>query len=190
MAEALSAGRVLFRVISSIIIMGQIALEGLQFYAYHGVYQEEELIGNQFEVDIYITTSFKEAANSDDVNQTINYETVFLICQSAMRKTVKLIETVAQNIINGLKHQFSTIQEVTVRIRKASPIPHAKFSSVFVEESERFVQGCPRCGSPFICYNDENCWCQNIAIHSATRESLTEKYKGCLCNNCLAEYAG
>jgi len=170
--------------------MGQIALEGLQFYAYHGVYPEEELIGNQFEVDIYITTNFQGAAEDDDVNQTINYETVFLICQSAMRNTVKLIETVTQNIINGLKHQFNNIQEVTVRIRKASPIPNAKFSSVYVEESESFVQRCPRCSRPFLCYNDENCWCKGLAVRSTTRESLAEQYSGCLCNNCLSEYAG
>jgi len=165
-------------------------LEGLQFYAYHGVYPEEELIGNHFEVDIYITTNFQQAAEEDDVNQTINYETVFLICQSAMRNTVKLIETVAQNIINGLKRQFNSIQEVSVRIRKASPIPNAKFSSVYIEESDNFVQGCPRCSRPFLCYNDDNCWCQAVSIHSTTRESLAEQYQGCLCNNCMAEYAG
>ncbi|MFK7809612.1 MAG: dihydroneopterin aldolase [Saprospiraceae bacterium] len=170
--------------------MGQIVLEGLQFYAYHGVYSEEELIGNQFEVDIYIKTNFKKAAESDDVRNTVNYETVFLICQAAMRDTVKLIETVAQNIIYGLKNQFSSIQEVTVRIRKASPIPQAKFSSVYIEETESFVKGCPRCGNPFLCYNDDTCWCQNVSIHTTTRESLEEQFDGCLCNNCLAEYAG
>ncbi len=170
--------------------MGLIALEGLQFYAYHGVYQEETLIGNQFEVDIYITTAFQGAAAIDDVHQTISYETVFLICQAAMRRTVKLLETVAYNIIHGLKRQFNNIHEITVRIRKASPIPHAKFSSVFVEESLNFVKPCPRCGNPFLCYADDHCWCQNIAIHSRTRESLQEQFKGCLCNNCLQEYAG
>ncbi len=170
--------------------MGQIALEGLQFYAYHGVYPEEKLIGNRFEVDIYITTNFKKATETDDVGETISYETVFLICQSAMRKPVNLLETLTNNIIDGLKHQFDNIQEVTVRIRKASPIPHAKFSSVFVEEEHNFVKACPRCKSPFLCYSDDHCWCQGIAVHSRTREALTEQYKGCLCKKCLTEYAG
>jgi 7,8-dihydroneopterin aldolase/epimerase/oxygenase len=170
--------------------MGQIAMEGLQFYAYHGVYKEEELIGNHFVVDLYITTNFQKAAEEDDVNQTINYETVFLICQLAMRKTSKLLETVAQNIIEGLKHQFVNIQEVKVRIRKASPIPHAKFSSVYVQETVNFVKRCPRCTNPFICYSDDHCWCQSIAVHSTTREALQEQFKGCLCKSCLMEYAG
>ncbi|HHS95289.1 MAG TPA: dihydroneopterin aldolase [Phaeodactylibacter sp.] len=169
--------------------MGQIALEGLKFYAYHGVYKEEELMGNHFEVDIYIMTDFEEAAKSDDVYQTINYETVYLICQSAMRKRVKLIETLSLNIMNGLKRQYNNIEEMTVRIRKSSPIPYAKSSSVYVEETQEFVKSCPKCNKPFICYSDEHCWCHGLTIRSTTRAVLAEQYKSCLCGNCLKEYA-
>jgi len=170
--------------------MGLIALEGLQFYAYHGVYEEESLIGNQYTIDVYIETSFQGAAETDDVSQTINYETVFLVCQAEMRKPVKLIETLAQNIIWALKHQFNTIQEVKIRIGKQNPLPHAKLKKVYVEENDSFLQQCPRCNGGFLCYGDENCWCQEVQIHSRTREQLREQFNGCLCTNCLTFYAG
>lgn len=170
--------------------MGLIALEGLQFYAFHGVYEEEALIGNRFSVDVYINTSFDHAAQEDNVFRTINYETVFLVCQAEMRKPVKLIETLAQNMIWALKHQFSTIQSVKIRISKQNPLPHAKLNNVYVEEEDSFLQQCPRCSRRFLCYGDDNCWCQNVQIHSRTREALVEQFNGCLCNNCLDFYAG
>jgi len=170
--------------------MGLIALEGLEFYAYHGVYEEETLLGNRFTIDVYIETSFDEAAFEDNVFKTINYETVFLVCQAEMRKPTKLIETLAQNIIYALKHQFNNIQEVKIRIGKQNPLPHAKLRNVFVEEADSFLQQCPRCSRPFLCYGDENCWCKDIQLHSRTRETLDEKYSGCLCKDCLTFYAG
>ena len=45
--------------------MGVIAIEGMQFYAYHGRYQEEQVVGNQFIVDVYMERDLKEAASTD-----------------------------------------------------------------------------------------------------------------------------
>ena len=170
--------------------MGLIALENMNFYAYHGVYEEEQIIGNNFVVDVYITTSLGAASEDDDVHQTINYETVFLICQAEMRKTVQLLETLNHNIIYGLKHQFNSIQDVKVRVRKKNPIPGHRVGSSYIEEEESFVSQCPRCGSPLICYSDDTCWCMQKRIPPETHKILRTKYNGCLCNDCLGFYAG
>ena len=170
--------------------MGLIALEGMQFRAYHGVYEEEQLSGNNFTVDVYIQTSFEEAAENDDIKGTINYETVFLICQQVMREKVQLLENIAQQIIAKLKHQFDSIQEVQVRVRKNNPLPGNRVDSAFIELDDSFVSSCPRCGGPFICYTDENCWCQKEKLFPQTQEMLRRKYKGCLCQSCLKVYAG
>ena len=53
--------------------MQQISLEGMRFYAYHGVYEEEQIIGNYYTVDVYIHTDFSKASESDDIFETINY---------------------------------------------------------------------------------------------------------------------
>lgn len=170
--------------------MGQISLEGMKFYAYHGVYEEEQIIGNYYKVDVYIQTSFGKAASTDDVFDTINYETVYLICQAEMRKKVQLIETLIERIIAALKHQFSTMQAVQVRIEKANPIPGVQLSHSAVEEEESFVSQCPRCKASFICYTDASCWCQDVQLHPKTREAIRQEFRGCLCKNCLSFYAG
>ncbi len=170
--------------------MGQISLEGMKFYAYHGVYEEEQIIGNYYTIDVYIQTSFGRAAVSDDIFETINYETVYLICQAEMRQKVKLIETLINNIIIALKHQFSAIQGVNVRIQKENPIPGAQLSHSAVESEESYVSKCPRCNASFICYTDETCWCQDLHIHPKTREAIQQEFRGCLCKNCLSFYAG
>jgi len=170
--------------------MGQISLEGMKFYAYHGVYEEEQIIGNYYTVDVFIQTNFTQASMSDDVFDTINYETVYLICQAEMRKPVKLIETLIERIIMALKHQFATMLSVNVRIEKANPIPGAQLKNSAVEDEDSFVSQCPRCKSSFICYSDETCWCNDLRIHPKTRESITQEFRGCLCKKCLYFYAG
>ena len=170
--------------------MGQISIEGMRFYAYHGVYEEERIIGNYYTVDVYIDTNFAKAAATDDVHQTINYETVFLICQAEMKKKVKLIETLTSRIIQSLKFQFRSIQKVRVQIRKDHPIGDADMSHTAVRAEESYVSKCPRCGRSFICYKDETCWCQDLRLHQKTRESLKQEYKGCLCKDCISFFAG
>ena len=100
--------------------MSLIALEGMEFYAYHGVYEEEQIIGNNFVIDVYITTNYAKAVEEDDIFKTINYETVYLVVENVMRKKVKLLETLAEYIIFALKHQFNSIQEVNIKITKKS----------------------------------------------------------------------
>lgn len=170
--------------------MGLIALEGMKFYAYHGVYDEERVVGTNFIVDVYIDSSFAAASQTDRIDKTINYETVFLICQAEMRKPTKLIETIADRIILNLKYQFNTIQNCRVKIRKKNPILGGKVDQAYVESSESFISKCGRCGRGMICYGDETCWCQDLQIHPKTQESLREQFRGCLCKSCLSFYAG
>ena len=170
--------------------MSLIALEGMEFYAYHGVYEEEQIIGNNFVIDVYITTNYAKAVEQDDIFKTINYETVYLVVENVMRKKVKLLETLAEYIIFALKHQFNSIQEVNIKITKKNPIPGARVANSSIETAESFVSKCPRCGKAFICYNDENCWCTDLSVHPKTRESIKQEYRGCLCKECLSFYAG
>ena len=170
--------------------MGLIALEGMQFYAYHGVYKEEQLVGNEFTVDVYLQTAFDAASTSDDLADTINYETVYLICKKVMEVNTQLLETLAQRIIAGLKHQFNSIQQVQVKIRKANPFPGSRVQGASVELEDNFVTSCPRCGRGFICYRDDSCMNPDIPILPQTLMELRRRYKGCLCDNCLREFAG
>lgn len=170
--------------------MAQISLEGMEFYAYHGVYHEERVIGNTFIVDILIETNLEVAAMSDDINNTINYETIYLICKAEMSHTVKLIETLIENMSVAIREQFKSIEALSIKIRKNRPIPGHRVSHSAIEINSEYVNECPRCQEQFICYGDDTCWCFGKKIPSETRENLKVRYEGCLCEECLKFFAG
>ena len=170
--------------------MATIAIEGMRFYAYHGFYEEEQIIGGTYIVDVYIETNYKKAVANDDLYSTINYETLYLICQVEMRKKTRLIETLADRIVYGIKSQFAKLKEVKVRVRKLNPPLAGPVAQSYVETNESFVQNCSRCKKPMLCYGDKNCWCMNSKVPPKTREGIAIQYKGCICKECLAFYAG
>lgn len=54
-----------------------IKIKNAAFYAYHGALSEEQNIGGRFEADVEIYTDFTKAAEKDDLQLTINYDTVY-----------------------------------------------------------------------------------------------------------------
>jgi dihydroneopterin aldolase len=100
---------------------GRIALEGLEFHAFHGVYPHERESGNWFEVDIAVETDFSAAAKSDNLSGTVDYETLYRIVKAEMEKPSKLLETVAEKIINDVLDQLTAVSSVEVSISKINP---------------------------------------------------------------------
>jgi dihydroneopterin aldolase len=101
--------------------MGQIALEGMAFYAHHGYYTEERKRGNNYEVDVQISYALEPAATTDDLKKALNYEEVYRICQEEMDSPQHLIETVARNIAVRLREAFDKMDNVRVKVRKMKP---------------------------------------------------------------------
>jgi dihydroneopterin aldolase len=101
--------------------MMKIAIHGAEFFAYHGFYPEEQKLGNRFIVDIEV--GFEPAANvsEDELSNTVNYEQLHTIANLQMQHTRKLIETVAQGIMNDLKNKFPDLGSIEVTIKKLNP---------------------------------------------------------------------
>ena len=59
--------------------MGQITLEGMEFFAFHGFYDEEQKIGNKYGIDLTINTDLRRAAESDNLDETVNYEVLYAL---------------------------------------------------------------------------------------------------------------
>jgi dihydroneopterin aldolase len=100
---------------------GKIALEGLEFHAYHGVYPHERDSGNWFEVDIAVETDFTKGAQKDELSGTVNYETLFSLIKEEMEKPSKLLETVAENIVNSVLEQLLPVEKIELKISKLNP---------------------------------------------------------------------
>jgi len=118
--------------------MSLIALEGMEFYAYHGYYPEEQVIGGQYTVDVYLSTNFDRAAKKDDLSGTINYETVFAITQKVMQKPAKLIEYLAQQILEQIAALGADLKHVKVRVSKWNPPFASKVGRTYIEVEQFF----------------------------------------------------
>jgi dihydroneopterin aldolase len=101
--------------------MTEIFLEGLEFYAHHGYYAEEQQLGNRFQVDIRLQAEVPEAGLEDDLSRTIDYVQVYNLIRAEMQKRFKLLEALGQRIIDQLRLAFPSIQTLEVRISKFNP---------------------------------------------------------------------
>ena len=101
--------------------MGTISLEGLEFFAYHGFYPEEQRIGNKYALDITIHTNFMEAAIHDKLSETVNYETLYQIAAKVMQEPSKLLEHIGFKVISRVRDHYPDVQNVVVRVSKFNP---------------------------------------------------------------------
>ena len=101
--------------------MGIIEIEGMKFYAFHGHFESEQIVGNEFLVDLIIETDCSNAAISDNLNVALNYQTAFEIVKKEMSISSHLLENVAKRILDSLYNNFSSIIKSRVKISKLNP---------------------------------------------------------------------
>ncbi|WP_454802577.1 dihydroneopterin aldolase [Mucilaginibacter phyllosphaerae] len=101
--------------------MIKVALEGAEFFAYHGYYPEEQVIGSRFLVDIQVGFYANIDVEKDNLSNTVNYEALYNIIEEEMQHTRKVIESVAQSILYRIKKDFDFIEMAEVTIRKQRP---------------------------------------------------------------------
>ena len=108
-------------------------LRNMQFFAYHGLYPEENTLGQRFEVDVEILTDLSPAGTSDQVESSVDYPEVYELVKAAVTEhSFKLLEAVAEKIAGLIGGRFSPI-ELIVRVRKPDPPVNAQFDGVEVE---------------------------------------------------------
>jgi dihydroneopterin aldolase len=113
--------------------MGLITVEGMHFYSHHGYYKEEQVLGGKYTVDVYMTLNFDEAAQSDKLEKTINYEQVYQLTRDEMEVHARLIEHVCKRILDAIKRSYPQVKHVKVRVNKHSPPLKGHVDRVFVE---------------------------------------------------------
>lgn len=97
-----------------------IELSGLQFHAFHGMYPEEKILGNDFIVDVKVECNGPSQPLLS-IDQTINYERVFELVKAAMDKPTPLLETVASKLAYKIGTTFDLAKAVSVKITKMQP---------------------------------------------------------------------
>jgi dihydroneopterin aldolase len=98
--------------------LGIIRVEEIRCYAFHGCMDEEAVIGTDFSVSIEVEADLSASAKSDKLSETIDYVTISKIVQEEMSKPSKLIEHVAQRILDRLMLEFASVIESKVLVVK------------------------------------------------------------------------
>ena len=97
----------------------RILLTDLGFYGYHGVMLEENKLGQRFRIDLECGMDLTRAGKTDEVEATVSYADIYAIVKSATEETrYKLIEALAQHIVDRLFDSFKPFTWIKVRIRK------------------------------------------------------------------------
>ena len=112
--------------------MGQIHLEGMEFYAYHGHFKEEQIVGNRFIVDIVIDTNMEIPAQTDDLNDAVNYQIVYEIVKREMNKKSHLLEHIAQRVVDNVYQELKGIKKIYIKVSKMNPPIGGKMHCVSV----------------------------------------------------------
>ncbi len=113
--------------------MVKVALQGVQFFAYHGYYPEERVKGNNFVVDAEVQFLQQQHFDSDEITHTVNYEQLYAVVTKHMQTPRKLLETVVQAIIDDLKTEYPFAQTITVGLKKLNPPLPGNVACSFIE---------------------------------------------------------
>ena len=99
----------------------EVELVNLEFYAYHGFYEQEQKIGNRFLVDLHVGFTYEVHTGAENIHHTINYETLYKEVKVEMQTPVKLLETVAEKIMAKIFQNHPNAKEVSISISKLDP---------------------------------------------------------------------
>ncbi|PLX10397.1 MAG: dihydroneopterin aldolase [Marinilabiliales bacterium] len=113
--------------------MSIISIEGMEFFAYHGCFTEEQIIGTKFRIDLFLEVNTVDAEQSDNLSDTVNYQEVFMLVKEEMKIKSKLLEHVGRRIIDKIKLQFPEVEKARIKIRKLNPPLGGKMDFVSLE---------------------------------------------------------
>jgi len=96
-------------------------MEGMKFYAFHGVLPQENLVGSYFYINLKLKTDFTHAAQTDELEGTVSYADIHAVVQEEMNIPSKLLEHVCQRIASRLFQDFPTIEAIEISLFKENP---------------------------------------------------------------------
>ena len=96
-----------------------IHLHKLLFHAYHGFYVEEQILGNEFEINADIVVAVNE--HITNIQHTVDYTSIYNVIKQRMQLPTALLETVAQELTEAIGKLDERIKSVCITINKLTP---------------------------------------------------------------------
>lgn len=109
---------------------------GAEVYAHHGVGDAERELGGRYSFDIELTVDISRAAETDDLNDTINYVSAYEIAHDVIVNTkCRLLEALIVRVTDALLERFPEAMAVTMRLRKLRAPINGVLDSVELEHT-------------------------------------------------------
>lgn len=110
--------------------MGKILLEGMEFFAFHGCFKEEQIIGSKFRVDLHIEADTRKPEETDHLKDTVDYVALYQAVKIEMDQKSYLLEHVARRILDRLHAEFPSVTHIWLKISKNNPPMGGKMHQV------------------------------------------------------------
>ncbi len=107
----------------------------MEFYSYHGHYEEERIVGNRFLVDLMMETDCSTAAESDKLQDALDYQRAYELIRDEMKEKSFLLEHIARRILDTLFENFSSLEKAEIKVSKLNPPMGGKIRAVSVSLS-------------------------------------------------------
>ena len=112
-------------------LIQNVALKDVKCFSLHGYYPEEQLIGNHFLVSVEV--SFLPSNDTENIDNTVNYEVLNDIILEEMRNTQKMLETVVKNMMDRILGNYPFLRRAEVGIKKLHPAMPGDIHHSFVQ---------------------------------------------------------
>ena len=99
----------------------KITLHEMRFYAYHGVFAQEQRVGNYFIVELTFWADIAESLHRDELEETISYADVYEVIKAEMAIPSRLLEHVVGRISERLFATFPRMQRIALTLSKCNP---------------------------------------------------------------------
>ena len=116
--------------------MGTIKLQNIKTFSFHGCLEEEAKIGSDYRVDLDIKTDLRKSAQSDNLNDTIDYVFLNRIIEEEMAIRSKLLEHVANRIIIRIFKEIPAVSRIVLAVSKLNPPIGGDVEAVTIEMEE------------------------------------------------------
>jgi dihydroneopterin aldolase len=114
------------------LVMGKILLEGMEFFAYHGLYTREREEGQWFTLDLEVETDLKQPAETDSLNDSVDYVALYTLIQKEMKIPSALLEHLAKRILDTIRMNFPALVKIRLKVTKLNPPIEGKVAGVSI----------------------------------------------------------
>ena len=101
--------------------MGTIKLQNIRTFSFHGCLPEEAKIGSDYRVDLEVKTDLRKSAQTDELADTVDYVLLNRIVVEEMAIRSKLLEHVAQRIIERIFREIPSVSRIILAVSKLNP---------------------------------------------------------------------